>query len=157
MTDEEFKIFLREATEEFRRKQGALSSEYGIGRFPRYWYDLEAEKLQFLTPDGDVSLEADIVDIGSYASGPGTWKWAWSNDSVPSRIRAKSEILKDLESITGFAIFGDADAFEVDEPMAWELAVLAVKHLGASGCYRAPSSKGLQVFLAIMKVKPICH
>jgi hypothetical protein len=37
--------------------------------------------------------------------------------------------------------------------MAWELAAIAVKHLGAMGCYRAPSSRGAPTtFLAITRI-----
>ena len=49
--------------------------------------------------------------------------------------------------------FEMVDAFKADESMAWELTAVAVKHLGAKGCYRAPSGGGLYTFLAITDIR----
>jgi len=158
MTDQEFRVFLQEAVTELQIKQDALlSSDYGFGSFSRWWYEQENETLQFFTKEGSLGLETDTINIGSYESEARTWKWAWANSFVLSHLRAKAEVLKELESMTGYALFGNEEAFEIDDRMSWELAAVAVKHLGALGCYRAPMSNGLHVFLAIMSVKHVYH
>ena len=157
MTDAEFGQLLKEAQAELDQKQDALQSDYLLGSLPRWWFDQTTEKLNFEDEYGHVLLEADVIDIGSFSPKSKTWKWAWSNDSVLPGLREKAVRLKELEAVTGFEIFGSSDAFAVDEPMAWELAALAVKHLGAVGCYRAPSSAadGPYSFLAITKMRKV--
>jgi hypothetical protein len=152
MTYDEFQSFLAEAYEELQRKQDALQVEYLIGTFPRWWFDQETAKLQFLQ-SGVVAVEADFIDVGSYSAKSSTWRWAWGNESVLPALRLKAERIRELEEITGFALFGNVDAFKIDESMAWELTAVAVKHLGAKGCYRAPSGGGLYTFLAITDIR----
>jgi len=153
MTEAEFKSFLAEAYAELCQKQDALQAEYFIGTFSRWWFEQETAKLQFLE-SGIVAVEADFIPIGSYSPRSKTWKWAWGNEHVLPPLRRRAEMLKDLESITGLALFGRADPFEVDETMAWELAALAVMHLDARGCYRALSADdGLHSFLAITDIR----
>ncbi|MDD1620774.1 MAG: hypothetical protein LUQ11_04785 [Methylococcaceae bacterium] len=155
MTDEQFGKLLDEANSELREKQSRLQSDYGIGTLPRWWFDQETEKLQFLDDAGNCMLDGDIIDIGSYSPTSSTWKWAWSNESVLPLLREKALPLRELETITGFTLFGSDGAFKVDEPMAWELVALSVKHLNAIGCYRAPKNNGPHTFLAIMKLNKV--
>jgi hypothetical protein len=155
MTDNEFGELLASANEELREKQSRLNIEYCLGDHPRWWFNQETEKLQFLDGSGNVVVEADVIDIGSYSPNSNTWKWAWGNDSVLPALREKALPLKELEEITGFSLFGAEQTFEADEAMAWELTALAVKHLQAPGCYRAPSSNGLHTFLAITKLNKV--
>ena len=154
MTDSEFEAFLANANEELRHKQALLGERYRLGKYSRWWFEQATEKLQFFDEAQNLAIEADVVEIGSYSQKSNTWKWAWSNSSVLPRLREKAELLKELEATTGVALFGNEHAFEIeDEAMAWELAAMSVKHLGAIGCYRAPSSRdGPTVFLAITSV-----
>jgi hypothetical protein len=159
MTDAEFGQLLEEAKAELGRKQDTLQADYLLGSFPRWWFDQATEKLQFVDQYGHALVEADVVDIGSFSPKSKTWKWAWCNDSVLPSLREKAKRLKELEALTGSELFGREEPFEVDEPMAWELAALAVKHLGAKGCYRAPSSSidGPHTFLAITEVHRVAN
>ena len=151
MTGSEFEAFLANANEELRDKQALLVERYSLGEHSRWWFEQATEKLQFFDEADNLVIEADVVEIGSYSQKSNTWKWAWSNSSVLPRLREKVELLKELEETTGFELFGREHAFDIeDEAMAWELAAISVKHLGAIGCYRAPSSSdGPTVFLAI--------
>ena len=80
--------------------------------------------------------------------------WSWSNDAVLPALRQLAESLKSLEDITGLEVFGQAKPFDADVPMAWKLAAICVKHLGALGCYRGPSADSeLFNFFAVMDVK----
>ena len=157
MTDSEFEAFLANANEELRQKQDLLGERYGLGKYSRWWFEQATAKLQFFDEANNLAIEADIVDIGSYSQKSNTWKWAWGNSSVLPRLRQKAELLKGLEDITGVELFGHEHAFEIeDEAMAWELAAMSVKHLGAIGCYRAPSSSGGPImFLAITNARKV--
>ncbi len=156
MTDEEFETFLQEANSELQDKQQALQVTHALGSYSRWSFEQDRATLQFFDEQGSLCLEAEVVFIGSYSPVSGTWLWAWANASIHPELRTKAEALQALEAVTGYALFGEADTFEVDEPMAWELTALAVKHLQAKGCYRAPSSDGSrQSFFALTRLSPV--
>lgn len=153
MDDSDFNVFLARAIEELEAKQTRLQTDYKLGQFDRWWIDLETGTLEFFYNDKSVRLVAEIVDIGSYSKKSGTWKWAWSNDSVPEHLRRQAIKLKELEAITNRNIFGLEHAFEADMELAWDIAALSVMHLSALGCYRSPSSNGdLFTFSALKTV-----
>jgi hypothetical protein len=155
MPEEEFESFLKNANEELRGKQQALIEHYKLGAHGRWWFEQATAKLQFFDEANNLTIEAEIVKIGSYSPTTTTWKWAWGNSSVLPELRKKAESLKELELITGLEIFGNEHAFEIpDERMAWELAAISVKQLGALACYRPPSSTGgPTTFLAIISIR----
>lgn len=156
MTDEQFDAFVNAAREELQKKQDNLIQEQRMGSFARWQYDQETEKLQFFDEKDRLGLEADFIDIGTYSPVSVTWMWAWANESTLPAFRKKAEKLKELEAITGLAVFGTEDSVPLEgEEMAWELAAMAVKHLGAQACYRVPSSKegGPTMFLALTDIR----
>ena len=157
MDDAQFQQFLDLAHGELERKQEALKKTFGLGSFPRWRFDQPTQSLRFFDRDDALVVEADVIDIGSFSTKSSTWKWAWSNDSVLPALRQRADPLRGLTDITGFEVFSQDSAFEIDgESMAWELAALSVKHLGAAGCYRAPSSsRPLLTFLAIMEIRRV--
>ncbi len=157
MTDEEFGEFVESSMDQLLEKQESLKSEFGLGSYDRWHFDQTTQTLSFFNAAGDVVLEADVVDIGSYASNSNTWKWAWSNESVVPALREKAEPLRRLQALTGFELFGSESAVSVeDDNMAWELVAMSVRQLGAIGAYRAPSSsKPLATFLAITHIRHI--
>lgn len=106
--------------------------------------------IQFFDSADKMVLQAEFVPIGTFSPLSNTWLWAWANVTTLPGQRQKAERLKQLNEVTGSTLFEDANTFEVDEPMAWELAAVSVKHLDAKGCYRAPSSDGTHFsFLAL--------
>ena len=151
-----FAALAASAYAELEDKQKRLETEYGIGTFARWHYDMDTALLRFFDADGRARLVAEFIDIGSFARQSHSWKWAWANQHVPPELREKASKLHALCASTGLAIFHQADAFETDEVTAWELAAIAVKHLGALGCYRAPATDGgLYLFLALMSIRTV--
>jgi hypothetical protein len=156
MNEEEFQVFLEDANNELKEKQNALQTTYSLGAYSRWWFEQGEETLQFFDSENRLGLEADIVHIGSYSPKSNTWLWAWANVSILPKLRAKAEPLRELEAITGYQLFDEFNTFEADELMAWELTAIAVKHLQAKGCYRAPSSDGSHhSFLAFMNLRRV--
>ena len=153
MDDLEFRTFLQLALEELKVKQAALQTEYGLGQYPRWWFDQASATLKFYDHDERVALIADIIDIGSYSTRASTWQWAWSNPSVLPALQLRAVRLKELQAATGLGIFGRAEPFKADEARAWELSAMAVMHLAAVGCYRAPMTENkVEIFLALETV-----
>lgn len=156
MNDDEFDRFLSSATEELKTKQARLTADYGFGTHKRWMFENDKAKLQFFNQDGQLVIEADIIDIGSYSPSAGTWKWAWAYESINPALKAQSLRIKELEDITNLSIFGEQEPVEADEYLAWEVAAMAVKHLEALGCYRAYSSaRNVSMFFAIIAVHQI--
>jgi hypothetical protein len=156
MTDEEFERFVQSAMAELSRKQDRLTAEYGLGGFARWDLDEQTETLAFFDAGGRKAVRADVIQIGSYSSNSGTWKWAWSNERALPHVRKKAEPLKQLAALTGFHMFAEQAAMSLDENMAWELAAISARHLDALGVYRAPSaSRPLASFLGFLAITDI--
>lgn len=159
MSEDTFNVLLETAMTGLMSKQEALQQQYGLGGMARWWLDQDNASLSFFDELDRKVAEALIINIGSFVPKHSSWKWAWSNPTVPDALRDRALPLKELQAITGFELFGNEEAFPVeDEAMAWELAAFAVQHLDAMGCYRAPSSSdGPTVYLAITELKRIRH
>lgn len=155
MTDQELEAFVRGSMEDLVQKQARLEVEYGFGSHARWDYDQSTERLEFFDSSDTRVLEAEVLFLGSYAPDSSTWKWAWSNEFLLPHLREKAACLKELASITGLDLFESGEAVHLDdESMAWELAAMCVRHLGAFGAYRAPSSsQPWAIFLAIQSLK----
>lgn len=152
-----FEVLLDTAMTELINKQEALQQQYGVGGMARWWLDQDTASLSFFDELDRKVVQARIINIGSFAPKHSSWQWAWCNPSVPDVLRQSVLQLKELQAITGFHLFGDEEAFSIEgEDMAWELAAIAVQHLKAVGCYRAPSSSdGPITYLAIAELTRI--
>jgi hypothetical protein len=158
MTDEEFEAFLTKVNGELGKKQVKLSRTYALGEMRRWWFEQVGAKLQFFDASDRLAVEADVIGIGSFSPTSHSWKWAWSNASFTAELRDKALPLKQLQATTGLDLFDKEKAFSIaGEAMAWELAAMAVHHLNALGCYRAPASSpdGPYTYLAIMDVRTL--
>ena len=156
MNDDEFELFLTSANAELKEKQTYLTETYGFGSHKRWMFENDKAYLQFFDQDDKLVLTANIIDIGSYSPSASTWKWAWAYESITPALKADSIRLKELKEITDLVVFGEKEPFEADEYLAWELAAMAVKYLGAMGCYRAFSSaRNVNMFFAITSVRVI--
>jgi hypothetical protein len=147
MTEAGFEQLVAKWLEDLRAKQATLENVYGLGRFDRYDRDGDEGVIRFSNANEDKVLVARATDIGSFSCKTRTWMWAWANESVSEEGRAKSARIKTLADLTGFDLFREPQ-LDADEYLAWELAAIAVHHLGAIGCYRAPSDQ-LWIFLTI--------
>jgi hypothetical protein len=151
MTEAGFEQLVARWLEDLRAKQETLQNVYGLGKYDRYDRERDEGVIRFSNADDDRTLVADATDIGTYSCKTRTWMWAWANDSVSSAGREKSARVKTLALLTGSPLFRDPH-FAADEYLAWELAAAAVHHLGALGCYRAPSDQ-LWIFLTIDELR----
>ena len=153
MTDDQFDAFVADTSEALELKQANLTRRFGLGSHARWDYDQLTELLRFSDATGRVLVEASAIVIGTFSSKSQTWKWAWSNPSVPERSRARSARLKELFETTTMEIFRK-ESFSADEEMAWELAAMSVAQLSAEGCYCGPAGH-LQVYLAIESIRSV--
>lgn len=153
MTDDEFDAFVAQSVENLQAKNDGLRSAHGLGTYKRWFYSQETGLLQFSDERGHVKIESEYTPIGSLSTKSNTWQWSWANVSVHEPLRQKSLKLQELSPLTGMDIFATPTIY-ADEELAWELSAMAVEHLGAMGCYRAPSDH-LYIFMAIENVRPV--
>jgi hypothetical protein len=136
MTDQEFDAYLGSALAELKSKQRYLETEFGLGRYDRFFVDYEKEELQFFSGD-QVTLCFSIIAVGSHVPAKNSWRWSWSNPSLPDSIRKKASAVQQLSEITGFDLFRQPAA-SVDEAMAWEFVALSCRLFCAMGAYSMP-------------------
>lgn len=155
MNEKQFDAFRERAIEELHEKQELLDSSYKLCQMARWYYDQDNATLQFFTSDDRLSMEADIISIGSFSTRSSTWKWAWSNESIVPALRHRACPLRELKDITGLALFTVEDVLkDVDDEIAWELAAFSIQHLKAVACYRIPNDDNtLFSFLALMNCR----
>ncbi|HEV7402610.1 MAG TPA: hypothetical protein VGO11_06790 [Chthoniobacteraceae bacterium] len=152
MTDPEFDDFLSARLAAYEEKQQNLREQYGLGTYDRWDYDQTTERLKFSDEAGRVVVEATVIPIGTWSVQSDTWQWAWANPSMVEPGRSRAAQLRGLfEATDGLDCF-HAELFDCGEAQAWELAALAVDHLGAVGCYAGPAGPTI-VFLAIVDIR----
>jgi len=148
MTENEFDELLQTASERLKARQAALEARFGLSRMNRWLFDHHRGVLDFYSDDGSLQVSFETTPIGTFSSTQDTWKWAWANGHLDQALRDKSAAFKALAARTDYDLFADAEPVQADAGMAWELAALAVDHLGALGCYRAPNRE-TWLFLAL--------
>ncbi len=151
MTEEEFDRLLLDCAQELKHKQALLDEHYALSHLGRWQLDQEKGILAFFDTDGSHRVSFAVVPIGTFSTAMETWKWGWANSHLPQSLRAKAEPLKAIYERTDFDLFVNPEEFSVDEGMAWELAAIAVRHLGAIGCYRARNQQ-TYLFLALEEI-----
>ena len=154
MMDDDFVVFVGSAVKELEQKHKSLETRYRFDLSARWEVDLDAAVIKFFDRDDKLHLTCGIIEIGSYSPVTRSWKWGWSNDSIPPKMQERALPLKQLQRITGKDYFGSADPFPGDDVMAWGLAAISVRHLSALDCYGAKFDGGrLFVFLAYVDVR----
>ncbi len=136
MTPEEFEEYLHEAVHQLRDLNDQCSEEFGISKWERWDYDLDAATLTFSESKGP-KVVASIVVVGSTSTKSNTWLWAWANESIPKQASERlAEVLKFGESEQIDAL--TTDRLEDDEHLGWDLTAVATRILEAKGASAAP-------------------
>lgn len=148
MNEDDFDQFVETCLQELKAKQATLEAQYGLGGMGRWHIDQDQQSLDFFDASNELKIRFSVTPIGSFAANTETWKWAWANPHIKPAMREKAATLKTLHDKTEYDLFKDDGMFESDMVMAWELAAMAVNHLGALGCYKAPNQE-THLFLAL--------
>lgn len=153
MDELDFDQFVLQSLQELDRKQKSLTKNYRLGKWAAYAFDATTSRLQFQDESGEVRVQAETWQLGSFSAKSKTWQWAWANKSTPSAVRKTSEILKELYELTGMDAF-KTPTIDVDEDLVSELVAMCVRHLDALGCYAMSdgSTGQLRVFVAIREI-----
>ncbi|MDQ8037660.1 MAG: hypothetical protein REI12_09570 [Pedobacter sp.] len=151
MNEDEFEDFLAQSVSALQEKQAELEQLYDLSKMSRWTLDEHAGTLSFMDELGRRLRTFAVTPIGTFASNRDSWKWAWANDKIEKPWRERADKLRSLYDVTDYDLFKEEGEFAVDDVMAWELAAMAVQHLGSLGCYRTPNRE-VFLFLAIDEV-----
>ncbi len=148
MNEVEFDQLLADCSATLKTKQARLESHFGLSGMRRWFFDHHRGAIDFFAADGSRKVSFAVTPIGTYSSGQDSWKWAWANGHLEQPLRDKAAVFKELAERTDYDLFAEAEPIQADAGMAWELAALAVAHIDAIGCYRAPNRE-TWLFLAL--------
>jgi hypothetical protein len=102
--------------------------------------DVEGGMVSWLRQGRSVG-RARATLLGTFAHGPRTWAWAWSNPSLSESVqRASAELTDALEERDLWEI--TTPAFATDEPTAWALAALICDRCAGEGVQRIACPDG---------------
>jgi hypothetical protein len=136
-----------DAVHELQAKTEHAKNEFGLGKWERYDYDIDAGILEF-SHQGILKVVARIQVVGTTGDASGTWLWAWANDHLPREA---------IESALATKRFGEEHQIDeltigslTDESLSdlgWELTAVAARVTHARGAYCAPSETGAVFFI----------
>jgi hypothetical protein len=110
--------------------------DWGLGTADRWDLDQESGVLTFTWPDKVAT--APFQFLGSYAHRPGTWLWAWANDSLLDHVRSDSVRLRDYGIRHGHDVLR-TEHLHIAPEDADCLALLGIALASTASFYRGPS------------------
>jgi hypothetical protein len=137
-----YRAWRHDAVHQLQAKNRRLETEFRIGTWPRYDYDLDTGTLIF-SEAGVAKVVAEIQVAGTTSVKAGNWLWAWANDHWPvervaeaARARAFGETYGIGELVEAYVAGDDLNA------LGWELTAVAARVTDALGAYRPASDSG---------------
>ena len=141
-----------EAVQELNAKNGRLSTEFKIGAWPRFDYDIQAGTLTF-SDRGVAKVIAEIQVAGSTSFKAGNWFWAWANAQIPPARSSDAALVRAFGEEHGIAELTYETVRDPDlETLGWEMAAVMVRVTNALGAYRPPRTEGGSLFLTLKSV-----
>jgi hypothetical protein len=136
-----------DALHQLQEKNDRLKSEFGLGGWPRYDYDVDAGTLTF-SEHGVAKVIAEIQIAGSTSFKAGNWLWAWGNSHWPIERVADSRLVRAfgekyrIRELTQDCVEGD----DINA-LGWTLSAVMVRLTDALGAYRPPRVEGGGLYL----------
>ena len=103
-------------------------------------FDVEASALRWMAQARPIGAGRATL-MGTFARGPRTWAWAWSNPNAPEAVRKASAALTDALAERNLWEIA-TPVFATDEPTAWALAALLCDRAKADGVHRLAQTDG---------------
>lgn len=136
----------RAAFDELTEKNKRLATEFKLGHWARYDYDLVSGTVRF-SNDGIVRVMAEVEIAGTTSSAGGDWLWSWANPHFPQARTADAERVRAYghehgiseltdEHVTGGALIGSGTNLD---GLGWELTAVMARVTGVIGAYCPPS------------------
>lgn len=144
--------FLSKATAYLRHHQDAAEREFALESWERFDLDPATGTFTFSTK-GKPGVVAHALIVGSIAGRPHTWKWSWSDLSMPGSLTVPMLRVRKFGKNHGFKKLTHS-RWPGDQTDGWKMAAAAAYILSAKGAYRAPYGDGA-VFLIFTDIRRV--
>lgn len=151
MTDDDFQALLAISLAELRVKQKYLQDEFSLGERGTVVLNFDEESLQFSDDHGPF-VTFRVSFVGTFAPDQRTWRWSWSNSTLPHRVVTRSAQLQQLYHVIGHEIF-HKDIVEADDALVGQFIALSCRLLGSLGAYAVPQGH-LRIYVLLDAVIP---
>ena len=152
MTDEGFKEYVHDSFHALIDLNKQLRSEFKIGEYKRWDYDLEKATLTF-SNKGAPCVVADIQAAGTIANKSKSWLWSWDNESLPEHVTDALAAVRDFGEKHNILKLTES-YWTATEDDGWEMSAVATRILGGRGVYRCPDEKGF-LFLILTTIRNV--
>jgi hypothetical protein len=129
------------STEYLLACQDRISSEFSLGKWPRYDLYQERRELVF-SEDGHPRVIAEIQLVGSISTRSNTWLWSWANDSIDGSLTVAASTVRLYGEEHGFSHL-TTSKWDADETDGWGMTAITAFLTSAKGVYRSPWEGGL--------------
>ncbi len=142
-TDPEwYSSWRHEAIHELIDKNAQLSSEFNLGYWEQYDYDLNSGTLVF-SHEGKPRVVATIQLVGTTSTKSSNWLWSWGNDWWPNAVTVDALATRQFGQQYGiYELITDYLTDESPVNLGWELTSVTARIVKAKGAYRPPGENG---------------
>ncbi|HVY99326.1 MAG TPA: hypothetical protein VHA35_07495 [Dongiaceae bacterium] len=145
-----YEAWYAEAFQALLEKNQRLETEFKIGHWPRYDFDIAKRTLTF-SDRGAAKVVAEIQVVGSIQGND--WLWAWANPSLPKASVADAARVRAFAREHGIASLLQEHATRDDsEALGWELGAVMVRVTDALGAYRPPLRDGGFLYFTVKRI-----
>jgi hypothetical protein len=142
-----------DAVHQLEEKNARLKSEFRLGEWQRYDYDIDKGEIVF-SDQGAPRVIAQIQIAGTTSSKAGNWLWAWANSHWPAERVTDSKIVRAYGEKHGICDLThesveDKESLNV---LGWELTSVMARITNALGAYRPPRGEGGGLYLIYKSV-----
>jgi hypothetical protein len=150
MTAEEYRSFKDRAVHALMALNNLCEEKFGIGKWERWDYDLDAGTLVF-SEAGTPKVVADVQAVGTTSAGSATWLWSWANESLPPAVTNGMAKVRHFGIENAIAQLIEASLPD-DEYLGWELTAVTAALLEGKGAYRCPSNHGGHLYFVFTDI-----
>lgn len=132
-----------DAVHQLQEKNARLKSEFRLGDWQRYDYDVDAGTLVF-SDQNTPKVVAAIQIVGTTSAKAANWLWAWANAHWPAERVCDAELVRAFGKKHGICELTHEylDDKEDLNALGWELTSVMVRVTDALGAYRPPDKDG---------------
>jgi hypothetical protein len=140
MTAEEYRDFRHRAVHALMALNKQCEEKFGIGKWERWDYDLDAGTLVF-SEAGTPKIVAEVQAVGTTSTNSKTWLWSWANESMTPTVTNRMTQVRQFGVENAISELTEATLPD-DEYLGWGVTAVTVALLGGKGAYRCPSDRG---------------
>lgn len=147
---QDFESYKNSCFEDMSSLQDEFMKLYDIDSYENWFYDHGIGIFNFKADDGR-NIYFKYVDVGSFSTATGTWKWSWDNEYTPNNVKRGIEKVKEFGKTHGYDQLTQG-LIDGDEYTGWDLTVVTAKLLSALGMYRFPHEHIFSYFIFTREV-----